>query len=489
VTRTVVIAGAGPTGLMLACELRLAGVPVVVVDPQGERPERSNGMAVHGRTLEIFRKRGLTERIREEDTFVWPRTPFAFLWLDLDTVGAEDLTTAYPQWRTERLLAERAAELGAEFRYECRVTGAEQDETGVTVTVESAGGADRLRAAYLVGCDGPGSTVRDLAGIRFDGDGPTYLGLLGDVAVPAGGELFEQDLGQAGLFGALPLEPGMIRLMTIEFGADPSGPEEPVTVEELLAAVKRVAGRDVEVGEARWLSRFGGPNRLAERYRAGRILVAGDAAHHLFISGTQGLNTGVHDAVNLGWKLAAEIDGTAPAGLLDTYEAERRPVGERMYLHAQASMALMHPLDRMEPVRAVLAELLRFDEVNRHLLGFTTSTRYPMPDGGGHPLTGLPLPDVPVTTDAGGTSTADLLRDGRGLLLDLSGGDLEIPGLDGWDGRVRVVTAAPAAELDAAALLVRPDGHVAHACEKADGAGLENALRRWFGDRRATERL
>lgn len=482
----VVIAGAGPTGLMLACELRLAGIPVVVADPVTERPERSGGMAVHGRTLEVFRQRGLADRIVEDDMFFWPRTPFAFLWLDLDTVDERDHTFAYPQWRTERLLEQRALELGADVRRGRKVTGFEQDADGVRVVLSGPGGDDRLDAAYLVGCDGAGSTVRDLAGIAFPDEGPTHYALLGDVALPEGAEHeFDRTIGPEGIYGALPIAPGELRLMTMEFGIDPPGDDTPVTSEELLAAVKRVTGRDAPAGEVLWLSRFGGTTRLADRYRDGRVFLAGDAAHVLFISGTQGLNTGVHDAVNLGWKLAADLNGWAPPGLLDSYEDERRPVGVRVHGHAQAAMALLTPFDRVGPLRSLFGELLEFAEVNRHLLRMTTDVRYPMggPGGPEHPLLGRPLPDVPLSAaDGGPRSTATALRTGRGVLFDLSGGTADVSAAAPWSDRVDLVAASPDGDLGAAVLLARPDGHVAYcASESASPEGLRDALARWFG--------
>jgi 2-polyprenyl-6-methoxyphenol hydroxylase-like FAD-dependent oxidoreductase len=447
-TTSVVIAGGGPTGLMLACELGLHGVETVVLERLPALSENSAGMGVHARTLEVLNRRGLASRIPRQEMFAWPRTPFALLWLDLSAGSEREVTYAFPQWRTERLLAERAVELGVEIRRGAEVVGLDQDDTGVTVGLRSG---EQLRCGWLVGCDGPGSVVRSLAGIDFPASGQPYYGVLGDV-VTDGGD-FQSGLYPTGMFGALPLRPGMMRLMTVEFGVRQPDDDVPVTADELGSAIERVSGRRPALDKVHWLSRFGGANRLAARYREGRVLLAGDAAHTVFTSGTQGLNAGVHDAVNLGWKLAAEVDGWAPPRLLDTYEGERRPVAQRMLTHAEAQMALLHPLDKAGPLREVLQELLRVPEVNRVLLE-------------------MPTPDAPV-----GDEIPDVaLHSGRGVLLDHAG-DADI---SGWADRVDVVRMDPARGSGAARVLVRPDGQVAYVDTGGDGLGA--ALRTWFGE-------
>ncbi|TCO62316.1 FAD-dependent oxidoreductase [Actinocrispum wychmicini] len=441
---TVVIAGGGPTGLMLACELGLQGVETVVLERLSSIEENSAGMGVHARTLEVLDRRGFA--VPRQDMFPWPRTPFALLWLDLAVASKRDLTYALPQWRVERLLAERATELGVEIRRGEEVTGVSQDDTGVTVDLRSG---EQLRSRYLVGCDGADSAVRSLVGIDFPKGGRTYYGVLADVVVD---EMdFQGGVYPAGMFGALPLRPGMIRLMTVEF--DVERPNGPVTVDEVADAVERVTGRRPAIDKVHWLSRFGGSNRLVTRYRDGRVFLAGDAAHTVFISGTQGLNSGVHDAVNLGWKLAAEVNGWAPIGLLDTYHAERHPVGQRMVTHAEAQMALLHPLHNVVALREVFQELLQVPEVNRILLEMPTVD----------PLRGDVMPDVP-------------LRAGRGLLLDYSGG----VDIAGWSDRVDIVRPGPPPETDVVRVLIRPDGQVAYV--DRGGNGLDVALRTWFGE-------
>jgi 2-polyprenyl-6-methoxyphenol hydroxylase-like FAD-dependent oxidoreductase len=477
----VVVAGGGPTGLMLAAELAGAGVATVVVEPRTEIAPHSTGMALHGRTLQVLEERGLAQELRDQGMFAWPRTPFGFLWLDLDAVGPEEYTYGFPQWRTETVLAAHAGRRGADLRRGERVTGFAQDGDGVTVTVRKAGGEEyEIRAAYLVGCDGPGSTVRRLAGIALAGhEQSRYYGVLGDVELAEGASTdFDAGLHPAGVFGAIPLGPDTLRLMTIEFEPPPGAPRdpEPVTVDELKASVARITGSEPDIGKAPFLARFGLPSTLADRYREGRVLLAGDAAHTLFVSGTQGLNAGIQDAVNLGWKLAAVLAGHAPGGLLGSYETERRAAARRAVAHARAEMALMHPLDRVEPLRELFTELLAYDENNRHLLTMTAEARYPQGDD---PLTGRRLPHLDLPTPTGGTlASAGLLSAGRGVLLAQSAA-LDVP--EGWAGRVDAVRTLPTPELPADAVLVRPDGQIAHAGPATDPAALRAALTTWFG--------
>lgn len=483
----VVIAGGGPTGLTLAGELRLAGVTVCVIEPRTERPQMSQGMAIHTRTLEALGHRGLRERIGDEEIFQWPRTPFSMLWLDMEKASPRDFTHAFPQWRTERLLLDRAEELGADIRRGHRVDDFRQDETGVTVTVRHGAESYELRCDYLVGADGAESQVRKLAGIEFTALGKGYYGVFGDMDLKPG-EVFDAGVYSAGIFGAMPLDLEVVRLMTLEFTVERPSDDVPVTKEELASAIGRITGTVPELGEMRWLQRFGAPTRLAERYRQGRVLLAGDAAHSLFISGTQGLNTGIHDALNLGWKLAATLNGWAPDNLLDTYQAERHPVGQRMTWHAQTAQALLHPLEKVGQLRELIGKLLGFEDASRHMLQLPTRVRYPLGPADGtdanpdHPLLGTFLPDTPLTrADGGTTSLSWLLQAGRGILLDLSGGTLG--DLDGWTGRVDVVAVKADPEIGATSLLVRPDGYVAHAdAGTPDRAALRAALTRWFGE-------
>jgi 3-(3-hydroxy-phenyl)propionate hydroxylase len=485
VTQPVVVAGGGPAGLMLACELGLAGVRTIVLERRAEPADRSQGMGIHARTLEMLSRRGLAARIPGDQMFPWPRTPFALFWLDLSTVDEHGSMFVFPQWRTERLLEERALELGVEIRRGHEVTGLVQDDSGVTVRVAEADSEYELRAEYVVGCDGEDSKVRELAGIGFPGDGIPYYGVIGDVRLdPDEGQQFESGLYPAGMFAVIPIEAGVGRLMTVEFNRERPAPAGPVDAAEVWASVARVIAKPVQLSrEPHWATRFGNHTRLADVYRAGRVLLAGDAAHVLFVSGTPGLNTGIHDAANLGWKLAAEINGWAPPGLLDSYETERRPVGERVCMHARAQLALVYPIDRIRQLREFFGELLKFDVVNRHLLEMTTTFPYPIEADPSHPLLGHVIPETALTTANGETTVAATLHAGRGVLLDLSGATADIDMAGGWASRVDVVKAKPAEPIDAAVALIRPDGHVAYADRSGqDRAGLEAALKRWFGE-------
>jgi 2-polyprenyl-6-methoxyphenol hydroxylase-like FAD-dependent oxidoreductase len=485
-TGTVLIAGGGPTGLMLAAELRLGGVDAIVVEPRTERPEASAGMAIHGRTLELFGHRGFRDRIEPGTIFPWPRTPFSLLWLNMTDAAERDHTYAFPQWRTERLLLEQATAAGADLRTGHELVGLSQDAAGVLAEIAGPAGTYLQRADYLVGADGADSRVRALAGIAFNVVGEGYYGLYGDMEMVPG-QVFDAGVHPGGVFGAMPLNAEVIRLMTLEFGAGPPAADQSVTTAELAAAIGRVAGTAPELGPMRTLARFGAPTRLAEEYRAGRVFLAGDAAHSMFISGTQALNTGIHDAMNLGWKLAATLNGWAPDGLLDTYHAERFGAGERMTWHAHASMALLHPLDRVGQLRNLVGRMLEFEDVNRHFLRITTQVRYPMgaadPGAAGvHPLLGQSIPAVPLVTEGGVDSVSAALTTGRPVLLNLTGHPADSL-VEGWQDRVDVVTAKPSPELAAATLLVRPDGYVCYAdAVGVDRGALAAALRRWFGD-------
>ncbi|HEV2639006.1 MAG TPA: FAD-dependent monooxygenase [Actinocrinis sp.] len=476
--QTVIVAGAGPTGLMLAAELRLGGAEVTVVDPRPDIGEHSLGMAVHGRTLEIMRQRGLAEELRAAGLFAWPRTPFSMLWLDLDDAGPQDYTYGLPQWQTERVLARRAAALGADIRRGYRVTGLTEHAEGVVVEVcADDGERSSLRGVFLVGCDGADSTVRDLAGIEFEEhESSRYFGVLGDVE-PEEGEQFAAGLYQTGLFGAIPLGEKTLRLMTVEFGAGPAGADGPATEEELRASIERIAGTAPRLRHAHFVGRYGRPSAVARGFRQGRVLLAGDAAHVSFVSGTQGLNAGIQDAVNLGWKLAAEVAGRAPDGLLDSYQEERHAAAARACANARAAVALMHPLDTVGPLRELFGELLRIPEVNRHLLRMPTEVRYPSPEPGDHPLHGLPIEDSPLSCPAVQAAITEALGAGRGVLLWFAA--RPGPPADRWSGRVDVAVAEPVSGLDADFVLVRPDGRIA-ACG-SDPERLERALASWFG--------
>ncbi|MCQ4212553.1 FAD-dependent monooxygenase [Streptomyces longispororuber] len=491
----VVIAGAGPTGLMLACELRLAGVDVTVVERLVERTGESRAGGMHARTLEVLDQRGVLDRFLAAGE-LQPVGHFSGLYLDFDESESRH---AYPlmilQSVIERLLEEWAAELGVRVRRSAPVTGIRQDAEGVTVELGTdGGGTAALRARYLVGCDGGRSTVRKLAGIGFPGTPATMTALIGDVELP---DLTEEYVwvrrGPGGDYSAIAFEPGWFRVITSDYDRV-AGSAEPATFEQLRESLVRLAGTDFGMRKPRWVSRFNDAARQADRYRQGRVLLAGDAAHIHFPAGGQGLNMGVQDAVNLGWKLASVVRGRAPEGLLDSYHAERHPVAERVLHNTRAQSALARPGPQTEALREVFGELLVFDDVNRHLRAMLTALDVRYPADCDHPLAGRRVPDADLKTADGATRVHELLCAGRPVLLDLRGGGASAAVAAGWADRVDVVEARSEAdhwsvpvigEVPApAALLVRPDGHVAWAAAP-DGppgrAALRTALTTWFG--------
>ncbi|MBO2457993.1 rifampin monooxygenase [Actinomadura violacea] len=468
----VIIIGAGPTGLMLAGELRLHGVRVLVLDKEAEPVTFIRALGMHVRSIEVMDQRGLLERFLAHGR----KYPLGGFFAGIRKPAPEGLDTAHPyvlgimQPVTERLLAEHAAEAGAEIWRGCELTGLSQDEEGVTA--ELADGT-RLRARYLVGCDGGRSTVRKLAGIGFPGEPATAETLIGEMEVTEAPEVIAEIVAKVRetelFFGAMPLEGGVHRLIVPADGV--AGDRDvPPTLEEFAGRLRAYAGTDFGVRAPRFLSRFGDATRLADRFRDGRVLLAGDAAHVHPPMGGQGLNLGVQDAFNLGWKLAAEVAGWAPDDLLDTYEAERRPVAADVLDNTRAQSVLMSSQPGPRAVRRLVAELMDVGEVNRRLTEkiIAIGVRYDL--GEDHDLAGRRMRDVPLETGR----LYELMHEGRGLLLDRTGR----LSADGWKDRVDHVTGL-GAEPDVPAALLRPDGHVAWIGD--DQRELLVHLRRWFG--------
>ncbi|GHC58180.1 rifampin monooxygenase [Streptomyces flavofungini] len=468
----VIVAGAGPTGLMLAAELRLHGVRVVVLDKELEPTKQSRAQGLHARSVEMMDQRGLLEKFLPLGTTFTVGGFFA----GLGTEWPEQLDTAHsyvlriPQEITERLLTEHAVGLGADIRRGCEVVGLSQDDDGVDV--ELADGT-RLRSRYLVGCDGGRSTVRKLLGVGFPGEPARIETLLGAMEVGVSHETLTEVMAEVRKtqlrFGAMPLGDGGYRIIVPADGVSEDRTTPP-TLAEFKQQLRAFAGTDFGVHSPRWLSRFGDATRQAERYRVGRAMLAGDAAHIHPPTGGQGLNLGIQDAFNLGWKLAAAVTGWAPDDLLDSYHAERHPVAADVLDNTRAQTELMSTAPGSQAVRRLLAELVRFENVNQYLIEKITAIGVRYDFGAGHELLGRRLRDVELKRGR----LYGLMHGGRGLLLDQTG-RLSVAG---WADRVDHVVDV-SEELDAPAVLLRPDGHVAWV--GADQRELVERLPKWFG--------
>jgi len=470
----VIVAGGGPTGMMLAGELRLHGVHVLVLEKEAEPTRVVRGLGLHARSIEVMDQRGLLERFLA----LGQQYPLGGFFAGIRKPAPDRLDTAHPyvlgipQTTTERLLAEHATEVGAEIRRGCELVGLSQDDHGVTA--ELADGT-QLRSRYLVGCDGGRSTVRKLLGVGFPGEPARAEWLLGEmeVAVPPetlAAVVAEVRKTQKG-FGAGPLGDGVYRVVVPAEGVAEDR-SVPPTLEELKQQLRVFAGTDFGVHSPRWLSRFGDATRLAERYRVGRVLLAGDAAHVHPPQGGQGLNLGIQDAFNLGWKLAAEVGGWAPEGLLDSYHAERHPVAADVLDNTRAQVELTSLEPGPQAARRLVSELMDFEEVNRYLIGKITAIGVRYDFGEGPEPLGRRLRDVGLKQGR----LYGLMHGGRGLLLDQTG-RLSVAG---WADRVDHVVDV-SEELDVPAVLLRPDGHVAWVGE--DQQELLSQLPRWFGPR------
>ncbi|MGE2717550.1 rifampin monooxygenase [Mycolicibacterium litorale] len=468
----VTIAGGGPTGMMLAAELRLHGVRVLVLEKDDEPAPYVRSLGLHVRSIEIMDQRGVLERFLAHGT----RHPLGGFFAGIVKPAPARLDTAHgyvlgiPQNITDRLLAERAAEVGAQIRRGYEVVALSQDDDAVTV--ETADGT-QWRSRYLVGCDGGRSTVRKLLGVGFPGEPSSVETLLGEVRLtedPATVDAVVTEIRKTQLrFGAMPLGDGMYRV-GVPAARVAENRDSSTTLEELRQQLRAVAGTDFGAHSPRWLSRFGDATRQAERYRVGRVLLAGDAAHIHPPTGGQGLNLGVQDAFNLGWKLAARVHRWAPPGLLDSYHTERHPVAADVLTNTRAQMELLSLEPGPQAVRRLLTELMQFEQVNRHLIEKITAISVRYDFGPGHHLLGRRLRDIPLRRGR----LYERTRSGRGVLLDQTG-RLSVKG---WADRVDHV-ADISDELDVPAVLLRPDGHIAWVGE--DQNDLDVHLPTWFG--------
>lgn len=491
----VVIAGGGPTGMMLAGELALAGTDVVVVErrPTQDLPGARAG-GLHARSIEVLDQRGIAGRFLAEGQPV-QAAGFSLIPLDIsDFPSRHPYVLGLWQNHIERILAGWVEELEVPVLRGREVTGFAQDADGVDVAVSDG---STLRARYLVGCDGGRSLVRKAAGIGFPGWDPSMSALIAEVGMREEPELgIRRDERGIHALGRLEYEvrdgeivygdSGPIRVMVTEEGV---GTGEP-TLDDLSTALVGVYGTDYGLHDPIWLSRFTDTSRQAESYRQGRVLLAGDAAHIHSPVGGQGLNTGVQDAVNLGWKLAQVVAGNSPESLLDTYHAERHPVAARVLRTTMAQTVLGRPDERIDALRETLADLLAMEEPRKRIAGMLSGLDIHYDLGEGHPLLGRRMPDLDLETAEGPRRVFSLLHEARPVLLDLGSDGLDIAP---WADRVRSVEARyPGAwELPVigsvaapAAVLIRPDGHVAWVGDGTD-RGLSDALTMWFGPPRA----
>jgi 2-polyprenyl-6-methoxyphenol hydroxylase-like FAD-dependent oxidoreductase len=478
----VVVAGGGPTGLMLAAELALAGADVVVVERRANQDlDGSRAGGLHARTLEVLDQRGVADRFIAEGQ-PHPVVGYAYNPLDIsDFPTRHNYVLALWQRDTERILADWVQELGVPLLRSRELVGFVQGDDGVDVELSDG---TALRTAYLVGCDGGRSLVRKLAGVEFPGLDPSASWIIGEV------EMSEEPVigtrPEGGGIGPVNRVDGggpynvVLREEVVEHDHDP-------TVDDLRAALLAAYGSDFGARTATRLSRFTDVSRQAASYRIGRVLLAGDAAHVHPPQGGQGLNVGVQDAVNLGWKLAQVVAETSPDGLLDTYHGERHPVGARVLHNTSAQVALATPDERHAALRETMAELLTMDEPRRRTAAMLSGldVRYDL--GEGHPLLGRRMPDLDLATAAGPTRVYERLHAARPVLLNL-GAPTDVD-LAPWTDRVDVVDASyegrwelpVVGEVEApAAVLIRPDGHVAWTGALTDPE-LTTALSTWFG--------
>ncbi len=490
----VVIAGGGPTGLMLAGELALANVDVAIVERRATQDlagSRAGGL--HSRTLELLEQRGIADRFLAEGQKAQV-AGFGSVRLDIS-----DFPTPHPYglglWQNhiERILAGWVREVGVRILYGIAVTGFTQDEAGVDVALSDGGS---LRAQYLVGCDGGRSLVRRAAGIGFPGWDATTSSLIAQVEMAEEPELgMRRDASGTHALGKVEYEVrdgkvvyqegGVVGVMLTEATVGATTEPTLVDVRERLIAVY---GTDYGIHSPIWISRFTDATRQAAAYRRGRVLLAGDAAHIHSPVGGQGLNTGVQDAVNLGWKLAQVVHGTATAGLLDTYHAERHPVAARVLRTTMAQVALMRVDDRTDALRDSVAELLSMDEARRRFGAMMSGLDIRYELGDGHPLLGRRMPDLDLVTDRSPRRVFSLLHDARPVLVNLAEpGDIDVTP---WADRVQLIDAtcdgpwelpAIGAVPAPSAVLIRPDGYVAWVAQGQKQAGLNDALTTWFG--------
>jgi 2-polyprenyl-6-methoxyphenol hydroxylase-like FAD-dependent oxidoreductase len=500
----VVVVGGGPTGLWLACELALARLRVVVLERLAEPTGHSKALGLQARSMEMLENRGILDRFTSGNPTP-PFLNFGMFPLDLRKLDfPHPYGVVIPQARVEALLEEHAKELGSEIRRGHEMVGLDQDAQGVKVEVRTKSTSYELAAQYLVGCDGAHSVVRKQLGVAFPGIEPTIIGRMGDVKLAAGAlELLKQSVPElggrefgvartnTGNFAIVPMGSDIYRVAAIEWDQSAIDHDAPMVLGELQAAIRRVINVDLPMHDPVWLSRPTDSSRLVERYRDSRVFLAGDAAHVHWAYGGKGLQTGIQDAGNLGWKLAAQIHGWAPPDLLDTYHAERHPVGQRLMTLTRAQEALARPGEHVTALRALFGRLLAQEQTFRAIAEELTDVDicYEMGANSGdrHPLLGRWAPNLTLHIEHGTTHVAELMCAGRGVLVDLAERSALRDVLTKWADRVEVSSARcyeRPANLDA--ILVRPDGYVAWVRRSSEGDDesrqtLLTALEKWFG--------
>lgn len=474
---SVVIVGAGPTGLTLAAELKLAGAEVLLVERRASQEfDGSRAGGLHARTIEVFDQRGIADRFLKAGKAMQV-AGFGMTPLDLsDFPTRHNYGLALWQIHIEKILAAWVDELNVPIRRSCSVTGITQDDSGVTVTLSDG---ESLRAEYLVGCDGGRSFVRKAAGIEFPGWDPTVSHILAEVEFAQEPQWGMRNDAR-GMYGISKMDDGpKCRVMITEDG--PGASSDP-TLEDLSAELKKLYGSDFGVHSPHSISRFTDMARQAATYRAGRVLLAGDSAHVHYPAGGQGLNIGVQDAVNLGWKLAQVIKGTSPSTLLDTYHSERHPVAARVLKLTLAQVALRRTDERSKALNETVSELLKMDEPRKRYAGIMSGLELHYDLGKGHPLLGRRMPDLELV---GGKRVFELLHEANAVLLNFAA-PID---LGAWSDRVRNVDARYEGKWELpllgivsapSAVLIRPDGYVAWVGEGTE-QGLREALTTWFG--------
>ena len=469
----VVVVGAGPTGLALAGELALGGVSCAVIERREAQPNLTRAFAVHARTLELLDARGLADRLVPQGLKVQTVAPAPGATLDLGTLPSRFPTLLIvPQSGTERLLEERALELGVEIRRGQEVTGLTQDQDGVRVQIGD--GSHVVTARYVVGTDGAHSAVRRLLGVAFVGRQYATHIILADVRLdrpPVEG--LSGSSSSDGLVLLVPFGDGWFRAISWDRSREEVPLSEPVTSDELRTSFRRIAGDDFGMGEPRWSTRFLSERRQAATYRKGSVFLAGDAAHVHSPVGGQGMNTGIQDAMNLGWKLAAVLQHRAAPDLLDTYELERHPVGETVLRMTDGAYKLVMSRSRLgaSARRLAIRSMLRVPPFRRRIAGLLSGIdiRYPRPTGS-HRWTGRRMPDLPTS----GGRLYEALRAGRFVLVTAH----DQPANASWPNAVLSVSAAATTRMPAA-VLVRPDGYVAWASDRPTTAEIRAAVDRW----------